>query len=122
MRIPRPFQTLSTLPADFDGQNTCAQIHMTPNGQFLYAANRGHDSIACFAVEPSTGGLTSLGQQPSEPIPRTFGIDPQGRYLYAAGQGSDRLAAYRIAPDGTLRPLATYEVGKRPMWVMVLGF
>jgi len=115
-----PFQTLSTLPDDFEGQNTCAQIHMTPSGRYLYAANRGHDSIACFAVDPTTGRLTSLGQQPSEPIPRTFGIDPQGRFLYAAGQGSGRLAAYRIASDGSLRPLATYPVGKRPMWVLVL--
>ena len=115
-----PFQTLSTLPEGFSGQNTCAQIHITPSGRYLYAANRGHDSIACFAVDPVTGRLASLGQQPSEPIPRTFGIDPQGRYLYAAGQGSGRLAAYRIAPDGTLQPLATYHVGARPMWVMVL--
>ena len=115
-----PFQTLSTLPDSFEGRNTCAQIHMPASGRFLYAANRGHDSIACFAVDPTTGRLASLGQQPSEPIPRTFGIDPQGRFLYAAGQGSGRLVAYRIAPDGTLQPLETYEVGKRPMWVMIL--
>jgi 6-phosphogluconolactonase len=116
-----PFQTLSTLPVGYEGENTCAQIHITPSGRFLYAANRGHDSIACFAVDPSTGGLTSLGQQPSEPIPRTFGIDPQGKFLYAAGQGSDRLAAYRIdAQTGVLEPLATYDAGKRPMWVMAL--
>ena len=115
-----PLQTLSTLPDGFTGENTCAQIHMTPDGRYLYAANRGHDSIACFAVDPASGRLASLGQQPSEPTPRTFGIDPQGRFLYAAGQGSGRLAAYRIAADGALRPLATYEVGQRPMWVMVL--
>jgi 6-phosphogluconolactonase len=115
-----PFQTLSTLPEGFAGENTCAQIHITPDGRSLYAANRGHDSLACFAVDPATGRLTSLGQQPSEPTPRTFGIDPQGRFLYAAGQGSGRLAAYRIAADGALQPLATYAVGQRPMWVMIL--
>lgn len=115
-----PFQTLPTLPDGFEGQNTCAQIHMTPDGRYLYAANRGHNSLACFAVDGTTGRLTSLGQQPSEPTPRTFGIDPQGRFLYAAGQGSGRLAAYRIASDGALQPLATYDVGKRPMWVMIL--
>jgi 6-phosphogluconolactonase len=115
-----PFQTLSTLPGGFTGQNTCAQIHITPSGRFLYAANRGHDSIACFAVDPIAGRLASLGQQPSEPTPRTFGIDPQGRFLYAAGQGSGRLAAYRIASDGTLQALTTYPVGARPMWVMIL--
>jgi len=121
-----PFQTLSTLPDGFEGQNTCAQIHLTPLGEFLYVANRGHDSIACFAVDAASGRLTALGQQPTEPIPRTFGIDPQGRFLYAAGQGTGCLAAYRIAAGrgaakGTLDPLDTYDVGKRPMWVMILS-
>jgi 6-phosphogluconolactonase len=120
-----PVQTLSTLPEGFEGQNTCAQIHITPSGEFLYVANRGHDSIACFAVDRTSGLLTALGQQRTEPIPRTFGIDPTGRYLYAAGQGTGRLAAYRIAAgrgaaQGTLDPLATYDVGQRPMWVLIL--
>jgi 6-phosphogluconolactonase len=114
-------QTLSTLPPGYDGPNTCAQIHITPSGRYLYAANRGHDSLACFAVDPATGRLTSLGQQLTEPVPRTFGIDPQGRYLYAAGQGSGRLAAYRIdGQTGALRPLGTYALGERPMWVLIL--
>jgi 6-phosphogluconolactonase len=117
-----PFQTLSTLPDGYEGQNTNAQIHITPSGEYLYAANRGHDSIACFAVDMASGRLTGLGQQPSEPIPRTFGIDPQGRFLFAAGQGSGRLAAYRIhTQTGALQPLETYDVGKRPMWVMILN-
>jgi 6-phosphogluconolactonase len=116
-----PFQTLSTLPDGYEGQNTNAQIHLTPAGEYLYVANRGHDSIACFAVDGATGRLTALGQQPSEPTPRTFGIDPRGRFLFAAGQGSGRLAAYRIdARTGALQPLETYEVGERPMWVLVL--
>jgi len=114
------FQTLSTLPVGFDGQNTCAQIHITPSGEFLYAANRGHDSIACFHVDGGSGRLTALGQQPTERIPRTFGIDPGGHYLYAAGQGTGRLAAYRIRAQGTLEPLDTYDIGERPMWVMII--
>lgn len=115
-----PVQTLSTLPEEFDGHNTCAQIHITPSGEFLYAANRGHDSIACFRVDAGNGRLTALGQQPTEPVPRTFGIDPSGRYLYAAGQGTGRLAAYRINAQGTLDPLETYDIGERPMWVLIL--
>jgi 6-phosphogluconolactonase len=115
-----PFQTLSTLPEGFEGSNTCAQIHLTPSGEHLYAANRGHDSIACFGVDPVSGRLTALGQQPTEPTPRTFGIDPQGRYLYAAGQGTGRLAAYRIDAQGTLEPLDTYDAGERPMWVLIM--
>ena len=116
-------QTLSTLPDGYAGSNTCAQIHIHPSGRFLYVSNRGHDSIACFAVDDTSGQLTSLGQQPTEPTPRVFGLDPTGRYLYAAGQGSGQLAAYRLDEEsGILRPLRTYPVGERPMWVMVLGW
>ena len=116
-----PVQTLSTLPDDFRGENTCAQIHIHPNGRFLYVSNRGHNSIACFAIHGPSGQLTSLGQQPTEPIPRVFGLDPGGRYLYAAGQGSGQLAAYQVNPEtGSLSHLNTYAVGERPMWVMVL--
>ena len=116
-------QTLSTLPDDFEGENSNAQIHITPSGKFLYATNRGHDSIACFAIEASTGMLRSIGQQATEPTPRVFGLDPEGRFLYAAGQGSGRLASYRINQDsGALTPLETYDVGDNPMWVKVLKF
>ena len=115
------FQSLSTLPAGFTGENTCAEIRIAPSGRFLYASNRGHDSIACFAVDDALGRLTAIGQQPTETTPRAFAIDPHGRYLLAAGLGSGRLATYRINPqDGTLFPLATYEIGERPMWVLVL--
>jgi 6-phosphogluconolactonase len=115
-----PFQTLSTLPAGFSGENTCAQIRIHPSGRFLYASNRGHDSLACYALDPE-GRLTSLGQQPTEQTPRDFNLDPQGRFLYAAGQASGRLAAYRLDQDsGQLTPIETYEVGKSPTWVLPL--
>ncbi len=116
-----PFQTLSMLPEGFSGENTCAQIRIHPEGRFLYASNRGHDSIACYAVDPQSGQLTSLGQQPTEKTPRDFNLDPQGRYLYAAGQASGRLATYRIDPtSGTLTLIETCEVGKAPTWVLPL--
>ena len=115
------FQTISTLPDDFDGGNSCAQIHITPDGKFLYVSNRGHDSIACFSTDDATGRLTVLGQQPTQPTPRTFNIDPTGRFLFAAGQGSGKLTAYRIdEQSGALSPLDTYSVGENPMWVLGL--
>ena len=115
-----PFQTVSTLPDDFDGRNSCAQIQITPSGQFLYAPNRGHNSIAGFAVEAATGQLTPIGHFPTEPVPRAFSIDPTGNFLYAAGLESGRLAAYRIdQTTGTLSHLETYAVGERPMWVLI---
>lgn len=117
-----PLQTVSTLPEGFSGKNSCSQIQITPAGTFLYAPNRGHNSLACFAVDATTGLLTSRGQVPSETIPRAFSIDPTGQFVYAAGLESGRLAAYRITPGtGVLEPLDVYPLGTRPMWVMILS-
>ena len=119
--VLEPMQTLSTLPDGYGGENTCAQIHVHPSGGFLYVSNRGHDSIACFAVDPE-GRVTRIGIQRTEPAPRAFGIDPTGGFLYAGGQESGRLASYRIdAQTGRLRPLKTYTVGKQSMWVLILA-
>ena len=116
------FQTVSTLPEDFQGDNTCAQIHMTPSGGMLFAPNRGHNSMACFAVDSATGMLTPTARITTEPVPRAFGIDPGGEFLFAAGLQSGRLAAYRIDEEnGTLRHLETYDVGSVPMWVTILS-
>jgi 6-phosphogluconolactonase len=115
-----PFQTISTLPEGFTGRNTCSKIQIHPSGRFLYAPNRGHNSIAGFRVDEADGRLTSLGQTPSETIPRAFSLDPEGKFLYAAGIESGRLAAYRVNQDtGQLDPLETYPVGKAPMWVLI---
>ena len=116
-----PFQTVSTLPSDYDEENTCAQIHITPSGKFLYVSNRGHDSIAGFSID-DTGQLSSLGQQSTEPTPRAFNIDPTGNFLYAGGEGSGKIASYRIIPlTGELEPLEIYAVGKNPMWVLFVN-
>ena len=115
-----PFQTISTLPGDFGGRNTCSQIQITPSGRFLYAPNRGHNSIACFSVDGSGGRLTSIGHAPSEDVPRAFSIDPGGNFLFAAGLESGRLASYQIDGDtGVLQPLEVYVIGNRPMWVLI---
>jgi 6-phosphogluconolactonase len=116
-----PLQTVSTLPDGFTGQSSCSKIQIASSGKFLYAPNRGHNSIAGFTVDGTTGLLTSIGQTPSETIPRAFGIDPDGKFLYAAGLESGRLAAYRIDQNtGVLQPLKFYPVGARPMWVMII--
>jgi 6-phosphogluconolactonase len=112
-------QTLSSLPKDFAGTNTGADIHLTPDGRLLYASNRGHESIAAFSVDATTGRLTSMGCFPTEKTPRSFSLDPSGRFLYAGGQGSGRVAAYRInSRSGQLVPFATYDVGKNPVWIL----
>ncbi len=113
-------QTISTLPEGFSGDNTCSQIQITPSGRFLYAPNRGHDSVASFSVDPTTGRLTATGRVATEPTPRVFSLDPEGRLLVVAGQGSGRLATYRVHDDtGVLTPLETYEGGNNPMWVLI---
>ena len=114
------FQTVSTLPDDFKGISHCAQIQISSSGRFLYAPNRGHNSIACFSVDASTGRLTPVGRVPTEAVPRAFCLDPEGNFLFAAGLESGRLVSYRINGDsGELEPLETYTVGKEPMWVLI---
>ncbi len=116
-----PIQTLSTLPDDFGEDNACADIVVHPSGRFLYATNRGHDSVACYAIESSSGRLTSIGNTPTEKTPRAFALTPDGEFLIAAGQSSDRLATYRVdGESGRLEPLAILEARKGPSWVLPL--
>ena len=116
----KPFQTVSTLPAGFQGDNSSAQIQITSSGRFIYVSNRGHDSITGFSIDEVTGAVMSLGQTATEPTPRAFNIDPTDTFLYAAGLGSNTLATYRIGGDGGLTPLETYPLGEKPMWVLIL--
>ena len=114
------FQTISTLPEGFSGRNTCSQIQITSSGKFLYAPNRGHNSIAGFSVDATSGRLTAIGRAPTEAVPSAFSLDPEGDFIFAAGSESDRLASYRINTDtGELTPLETYSAGKRPMGVLI---
>lgn len=99
-------QTVSTLPADFKGENTCADIHIAPNGKFLYGSNRGHDSIAVYKIDEASGKLefvehTSTGGK----TPRNFAIEPGGKFLLAANQNSDSVVTFRIdEKNGKLAP------------------
>jgi len=90
-------QVISTLPPDFAGRSTTAEIEVAPSGQFVYGSNRGHDSIAIFAVDDADGTLTPVGWEPSGgTTPRFFAIDPSGDFLYAANQGSDTIVTFRV--------------------------
>ncbi len=112
--------TLTTLPVGFSARNTCSQIHLTASGQFLYVGNRGHNSLAGFAVDATTGQLTALGHVATEAVPSAFGLDPTGQFVFAAGTASGRLASYHINGEtGALTPLETYAVGQRPAAVLV---
>ncbi|MHC4995433.1 MAG: lactonase family protein [Planctomycetota bacterium] len=90
-------QTLSTLPEGFTDNNSCADVHLHPNGRFLYGSNRGHNSIAIFAVDAVTGRLSPRGHASTRgSTPRNFGIDPTGRFLLATNQNSDTIASFAI--------------------------
>jgi len=116
----KPVQTLSTLPGDFKGENSTAEVKVHPSGKFVWVSNRGHDSLAGFAID-STGKLSALGQTPTEKTPRSFDIEPDGRYLLGAGEGSGKLAVYQADPaSGKLTRLQTYDVGKSLSWVMAV--
>ncbi|MGI8603588.1 MAG: lactonase family protein [Verrucomicrobiales bacterium] len=101
-----PTHTISTLPPDFSGNNSTAHVEAHPNGKWVYGSNRGHDSIALFAVDATTGWLrlieaTSCGGK----TPRNFGIDPTGRWLLAANQGTNNVVVFKIdEQSGKLTP------------------
>jgi 6-phosphogluconolactonase len=99
-------QTISTLPASFTGTSSTAEIIMHPSGKFVYGSNRGHDSIAGFAIDPASGKLTSTGWTSTQgKVPRGFNIDPSGSLLLAGNQNSDSIVPFIIDQStGNLTP------------------
>jgi len=90
-------QTVSTIVKPFSGDNICADIHLTPDGKYLYVSNRGHNSIVTFMVDPKSGKLTYLTSTDcGGKTPRNFAVDPSGRYLIAANQDSDNIVSFAI--------------------------
>jgi 6-phosphogluconolactonase len=91
-----PFQVLTTLPADFTGDSTAAEIAVSPDGRFVYGSNRGHDSVAIYAAN-AEGLLSPAGWQPTQGAgPRFIGLDPSGRFLNAANEQGD---VTRLTPE-----------------------
>ncbi|MGH2367189.1 MAG: lactonase family protein, partial [Chloroflexota bacterium] len=113
-------ETVSTLPEGFSGKNSTAQIVVHPSGRFVYGSNRGHDSIAIFAIDEQTGQLTARGYESTRgQTPRNFNLDPTGTFLLAANQGSDTIVTFRIdATTGALTP--TGQVTETPSPVCVV--
>ena len=99
-------QTIPTLPVGFSTKNSCADIHVSPSGKFLYGSNRGHDSIVVFSIDQATGRLTLVEHVSTRgKTPRNFAIDPTGTYLLAANQNSDSVVSFRIdSVSGKLTP------------------
>ncbi len=115
-------QTVSTLPKDGFKGNSTAEVQVHPSGKFLYVSNRGHNSIACFAIDSETGKLTLIGHQGKQiKTPRNFCIDPAGKFLIVANQDSDSLVVFRIdAKTGELTPTETMVAVPAPVCVRFL--
>ncbi len=107
-------QTINTLPADWEGHFSTADIHVHPNGRWAYNSNRGHDSISMYAIDQDTGQLELLGHEATQGnTPRNFTLDPEGEFLYAANQDSASVVVFRINQN-TGRLEATGEIVEVP--------
>lgn len=122
-------ETLNALPPDWEGGSAAADIHVTPDGRFVYVSNRDTRkleegqpngcTLAGFEIDPESGKLTPIGHFPTEFFPRACMIDNTGKFFYAAGQRSNKLAVYRISEkNGALHRIGTYETGQGPIWIL----
>ncbi|HXC42556.1 MAG TPA: lactonase family protein [Candidatus Dormibacteraeota bacterium] len=104
--VLHPLQTISSLPKGVASQNDAAEIEVHPSGKFLYASNRGHDSLAVFAIDQKQGTLTLIEHVPTKGAsPRNFAIDPTGKLILAENEKSDNIVVFRIDPQtGRLTP------------------
>lgn len=110
-----PRRTVSTLPGGFSGRNTCAEMRVAPSGRFLYASNRGHDSVAIFAIAPGSGDLSPLGHVATGgATPRCFDLARSGDFLAAANQDSGTVVLFKVdiqtgalTPTGSVAPVGT---------------
>jgi 6-phosphogluconolactonase len=109
-------------PRDTSNDIWASDLHITPDGRFLYAAERTGNQIGAFSVDGATGKLSYLGATATEPQPRGFQIDPTGKYLVASGEKSDTISVYAIEANGALRFLQKYPTGKGSNWVEIVSF
>ena len=118
----KEIQTVSTLPENFKGANTCADIHVSPNGKFLYGTNRGHDSLVVYKVDEKTGKLDYIEHvSTGGKTPRNFTIAPNGRFLLAANQNSDSITVFSIdEKSGRLSPTANKATVSMPVCLKLI--
>ena len=106
-----------------DNDIWAADLHLTPNGKFLYMSERTSNSISAFGVDGASGKLTYLSNAATERQPRGFNIDPMGRFVVVTGEKSDTISVYAIDQgSGALRLLQKYPAGKGANWVEIVSF
>jgi 6-phosphogluconolactonase len=126
--LPPDTKLVPGAPRPTQGRDTsndiwASDLHVTPNGRFLYAAERTSSSIGAFSVDTSTGKLSYLGSTPTEKQPRGFRIDPAGRFMIVSGEKSDTISSYSIdQSSGALRQIGKFSTGKGSNWVEIVSF
>ena len=119
--LKKETQVTTSLPKGFEGKPWAADIHLTPDGKFLYASERTSSTLAAFKVDGKTGTLTAIDSFPTEKQPRAFNIDPSGKVLLAVGELSNSMTSYAIdKKSGKLTKLKEYPMGKKPNWVEIV--
>jgi 6-phosphogluconolactonase (cycloisomerase 2 family) len=118
-----PMQGVTTLPTDFTGYSTTAEIAASPDGRFVYCSNRGHDSVAVYAANADSGSLAAIGWQPTQGRgPRFIGLDPAGRFLFAANEQGDTIVTFRVdAGSGLLTPTGQVIRNASPVTIVFTG-
>jgi 6-phosphogluconolactonase len=114
-------QFVDALPADFKEQPAAADLHVTPDGRFLYGSERRTSTLAGYRIDPEKGTLSPIGHFPTEKTPRGFAVDPRGRFLLSVGLDSNGMTVYRIDPhSGALTSFKQYPMGQQPNWVEIV--
>ncbi len=119
--MKKEVQIISAMPKGSSVKPWAADIHLTPNGKFLYASERTSSTLAAYSVDPAKGTLTLIDSFPTETQPWAFAIDPTGKYLFAVGELSHSLTTYAIDPkSGKLTKLKDMPAGKKPNWIEIV--
>jgi 6-phosphogluconolactonase len=114
-------QFVDALPADFKDKPAAADLHVTPDGRFLYGSERKTSTLAGYRIDPDKGTLSPIGRWPTEKTPRGFNIDPRGRFLLSVGLDSNAMTVHRIDPrSGELSVAHQYPMGKMPNWAEIV--
>jgi len=114
-------QSITLLPPGVSGRMASADLHLTPDGRFLYGSERVTNTLAGFRVDAESGVLSPIGSVASEDSPRGFAVDPTGHFLLCAGQKSSRVGVYAIdQASGALTRIGVHEVGENPNWIEFL--
>ena len=114
-------QFVDARPAGFTDQPAAADLHVTPEGRFLYGSERKTSTLVGYRIDPDNGTLSPIGQFPTEKTPRGFNIDPRGRFLLSVGLDSNAMTVYQIDPQsGALTSLKQYPMGEQPNWIEIV--